>query len=449
MPQNGPRNPAQDDPKTQRAKLRQAIAHLEDQRSSPGDADQLLQQFTRLWWSLDSTPPAFERPYSSKEQKRNEGLLQHALHVLDRETGQAHATKREQRASQQRIVAAWVDFARAALGITDRHVEALQAYGFTAAAREFYEQARQYDPSITAADIFQASRNVWSMNLIQLLLGLPVQVTPAVFAYSMLYPYSDNYLDDPAISADAKNAFNRRFRQRLKGARIRPPNDHEARISELIAMIEAQYDRHRYPQVYAGLLAIQDSQSHSMKLLDADLSPYEIDLLGICFAKGGASVLADGYLVAGDLTAQQREFVFFYGTFTQLVDDLEDVERDLTAGLMTIYALTARHWPLDRLANRTFQYGLKFLNCLDGFEGDYLSPLKEAIRLSLFPVLSLSAGSLGRYYTRPYLRHLQAHFPVRFSYANKLRKKLARRGFSPLGLVEIFARYGTGPTHPH
>ena len=31
------------------------------------------------------------------------------------------------------------------------------------------------------------------------LLGLPVEVTPAVFAYSMLYPYTDNYLDDPAI----------------------------------------------------------------------------------------------------------------------------------------------------------------------------------------------------------------------------------------------------------
>lgn len=406
--------------------------------------DELLQQFTRLWWSLDSTPPDFERAYSTKEQKRNERLLQHALQLLDRETGQAQATEREQRASQERIVTAWVDFARAALGITDRHVEALQAYGFAVAAREFYEQARQYDPSIINADIFQASRNVWSMNLIQLLLGLPVQITPAVFAYSMLYPYSDNYLDDPAISAEVKNAFNRRFRQRLQGANIRPANDHEARISELIAMIEAQFDRHRYPQVYNSLLAIQDSQSQSMKLLDAGVSPYETDLLGICFSKGGASVLADGYLVAGDLTPQQQEFVFFYGTFTQLVDDLEDVERDISAGLMTIYALTAHHWPLDRLASRTFHYGIKFLDCLDGFEGDYLSPLKEVIRLGLFPVLSLSAGSLGRYYTRSYLKHLQAHFPLRFSYANRLRKKLARRGFSPLGLVEIFGRYGTG-----
>ena len=444
MPHTGPRSPDQPDPKTEREQRQLAITQLEGQRWILGNVDQLLQRFTRLWWSLDPTPPAFELAYSKQEQIRNEGLLQHALHILDHETGQVHAIEREERASKERIVTAWVDFARAASGITDRHVEALQAYGFAAAAREFYEQARQFDPAITDADIFQASRNAWSMNLIQLLLGLPVQVTPAVFAYSMLYPYSDNYLDDPAISADVKNAFNQRFRQRLKGARIRPANDHEARISELIAMIEAQYDRHRYPQVYEGLLAIQDSQSQSMKLLDAALSPYEVDLLGICFAKGGASVLADGYLVAGDLTPQQQEFAFFYGTFTQLVDDLEDVERDISAGLMTIYALTARHWPLDRLANRTFQYGLKFLDCLDGFQGDHLSPLKEVIRLGLFPVLSLSIGSLGRYYTRPYLKHLQAHFPVRFSYANKLRKKLARRGFSPLGLVEIFARYGTG-----
>lgn len=405
--------------------------------------DELLQRFTRLWWSLDSTPPTFERAYSKNEQKANERLLQHALEVLEGESERSHVDGLARRASQERIIRACVEFAKAALDIKDHYVQALHAYGFAQAAKEFYRQARQYDPTISDADIFQASRNVWSMNLIQLLLGLPVEITPAVFAYSMLYPYTDNYLDDPDVSAAIKRDFNQRFRQRLKGIQIQPANDHEARIGELIAIIEAQFDRHRYRQVYDSLLAIHDSQSQSMQLLDAGASPYEIDLLGICFAKGGTSVLADGYLVAGDLTSQQQEFVFFYGTFTQLVDDLEDVEKDLDAGLMTIYSLTARHWPLDRLTSRTFQYGLKFLDCLDGFEGDYLAPLKEVIRLGLYHVLSLSAGSLSRYYTHPYLETLQVHFPVRFSYADKLRKKLTRSRFSPLDLVEIIARYGT------
>ncbi len=37
------------------------------------------------------------------------------------------------------------------------------------------------------------------LDVLQLLLGIPVRVTPAIFAYSMLYPYGDNCLDDPAI----------------------------------------------------------------------------------------------------------------------------------------------------------------------------------------------------------------------------------------------------------
>jgi hypothetical protein len=400
----------------------------------------LLRQSIRRWWTLKSEPPEFERLYSKGEQKANEGRLQHALDVLSSETSQMPKSSIERQEREQRITDAWVDFARVVLGVEDRHVEALRSYGFADTAMAFSKMARQFDPAITEDDIFQASRNLWSMNLLQLLLELPVEITPAAFAYSMLYPYTDNYLDDPAIPTQIKNGFNHRFHQRLTGENIHPANNQEALIYDLVGMIEGQFDRHHYPQVYASLHAIHKSQNRSLQLLNRRASPYEIDVLGICFEKGGASVLADGYLVAGDLTPQQQEFVFYYGTFTQLVDDLEDVERDSKSGLMTVFSLTARHWPLDRLTNRTFQYGLHFLECLDQFEGQNLVPLREMIHLSVVPLLSFLAGSAGRYYSRSYLREIQEHFPLRFSYLNKLRKKLTRQGFSPLGLVEIFAQ---------
>jgi hypothetical protein len=400
----------------------------------------LLGQFTQRWWSLEAGLPEFERLYSKGEQKANEGRLQHALDVLSSETSQMPKTEIERQVSEKRITEAWADFAKVALGVEDRHVEALRAYGFADAAVAFARMARQFDPAVTEEDIFQASRNLWSMNLLQLLLSLPVEITPAAFAYSMLYPCTDNYLDEPAIPARTKTGFNHRFHQRLSGEKIRPANDQEALIYDLVGMIEGQFDRGQYPQVYASLHAIHKSQSRSLQLLDRRASPYEIDVLGICFEKGGTSVLADGYLVAGDLTPQQQEFVFHYGTFTQLVDDLEDVEGDLKSGLMTVFSLTARHWPLDRLTNRTFQYGLDFLKYLDQFEGQYLAPLKEMIHLSIIPLISFLAGSAGRYYSRSYLRGIQDHFPLRFSYLNRLRKKLTRQGFSPLELVEIFSQ---------
>ena len=102
-----------------------------------------------------------------------------------------------------------------------------------------------------------------------------------------------------------KLAFNHRFQRRLQGEDVRPANAYEATISQLVGMIESQWDRARYPQVYESLLAIHAAQARSLGLVAPGASPYELDVLGISFEKGGTSVLADGYLVAGWLTPEQ------------------------------------------------------------------------------------------------------------------------------------------------
>ena len=81
-----------------------------------------------------------------------------------------------------------------------------------------------------------------------------MHLTPSIFAYSMLYPYTDNYLDDPATSRGAKLAFSDRFRRRLDGDAVEPFNDREATIWRLVELIEEQYARADWPEVYASLL---------------------------------------------------------------------------------------------------------------------------------------------------------------------------------------------------
>ena len=72
----------------------------------------------------------------------------------------------------------------------ERALDTLLTCGFREALVEFARMARRFDPTISSLDIYQASRNVWMANVIQLLLGIPIAVTPAIFAYSMLYPYT-------------------------------------------------------------------------------------------------------------------------------------------------------------------------------------------------------------------------------------------------------------------
>jgi hypothetical protein len=72
-------------------------------------------------------------------------------------------------------------------------------------SKNFFYKARDFGQELTPENIYQGLRNVWIMNGLQLMMNLPVEITPSVFAYSMIYPYSDNLLDDPNISGIRKS----------------------------------------------------------------------------------------------------------------------------------------------------------------------------------------------------------------------------------------------------
>jgi hypothetical protein len=280
-------------------------------------------------------------------------------------------------------------------------------------------RARAFDPGLSGEDIYQAGRNAWTAHGLQWLLGMPVQLTPSILAYSLLYPYTDNYLDDPNIEVTTKRAFNERFRRSLAGESLSPLNAHERVIFDLVAMIERQYSRADYPAVFESLLAIHHAQSRSLSLLRRAAAPGEVDVLGLSFAKGGTSVLADGYLVSDVLDEAQRQYTYGHGIFAQLLDDLEDVE----SGRLTIYSQPAGHWPLDRLAIRTFHFGRSILMGLDCF--DVEEPLRAIIRRGADLFLIDAIGRMDRYYTPSYLQALEAHSPFRFSFLKEQRNDFA------------------------
>jgi hypothetical protein len=397
----------------------------------------LLRRTLELWWACDETLP-LGPVYDLKEQRRRERHLEDLLRNLVAEAEQPPVDADAQAAARERLLVAGRAFCGNALGMAPRHLETLFSDEFLNGATDFVRAARQFDPAISGDDIFQASRNVWTMYGIQRLMGLPVELTPSVFAYSMLYPYSDNYLDDPAMPADVKHGFNERFSRRLMGEQTEPANPQEEIISRLVGMIEEQHDRSRAPQVFAALLAIHRAQCRSVSLLRR-AAPYEVDVLGISLEKGGTSVLADGYLVAGDLSPAQAECLFGYGALLQLVDDLQDAECDGRDGLLTVFSHPAGRWPLDALAGRTFGFGHGVLDMMDCFDAPDSGPLKELMRASADMLLIDAVGRSARYFSRRYLRQVEAFSPFRYAFLAGCRRRLARRRLSLTGMIEAFA----------
>lgn len=193
---------------------------------------------------------------------------------------------------------------------------------FLQATRQFLSDAIAFDESLSAMELFQALRNVWIFLLLELLFQRPLVYHEGIFAYSMLYPYTDNLLDDETISAIEKQQFNDWLMKRLTNTTQQAAHD---KVDALITMLEKRYPRAHYPAVYEDLLRIQEGQILSMRQLQPCTQE---ELLYISMYKGGASVLVDGVLMNGELSEKEAYFCIAYGFLLQLADDLQDVQGD-------------------------------------------------------------------------------------------------------------------------
>ena len=378
------------------------------------------------WWrQAEPEPPAFLRCYPAREQARREAHLDRYLEAVEAELRAAPRSWPGQAAAKERLIAAFRIFARQALDFEDRHLDLLLDGGFTETGKEFARAARLFDPSVSTGDVFQASRNAWTTNVLQIMLGLPARLTPAIFGYSMLYPCTDNYLDHPGVSKAHKHAFNRRFGARLEGGELAPAGRHEEQAWALVSLIESQYRRTEYPEVFASLCAIHRAQERSLEL-DRAAGAGAGDLLEIIFEKGGASVLADAWLAAGTLAPSAAEFAFAWGVALQLGDDLQDVAADARDGIRTAFSEAAGREPLDAATNRAFHFGDRVLADLDGIGAAAPPAIKELIRTSFFMLLTGAVGEARQFYSTAYVRELERRSPFTFEFLQSRRRRFTR-----------------------
>lgn len=401
-----------------------------------------------LWWQAPTAMPAFGREFSPAEQEERERHLESFLNSAVAVVRHSPRHSQGRRLARQQLLGNFAGFARTSLDWSERHLDVLLSAGFPEVAVEFAQLARVFDPDITSAEIFQASRNVWTMCGLQVLLGQQCRLTPSAFAYSLLYPYTDNLLDDPGVSPDEKASFVSRFHQRLSGQQVQPANRREALVWDLVGMIEGEWDRATAPHVYESLMAIHLAQIKSMDLLRARSGLCDIDVLGISVEKGGASVLADGYLTAGELTPEQSEFLFGWGAFLQFVDDLQDVARDTSDGLWTVFSRTAGRETLDGITSRTMGFGQHVLNGLTCFSAAAGEPLKELMTHSAGMLIAFGVCAAAPLHSPAYVQHAESHSPFRFSVLGAARERVQKDGTMLLHALEAIAEPHPGSLLP-
>ena len=414
----------------------------------------LTRRFVSEWRQCEAKFPA-RPPVSEQEKRDNEAEILAVVLEIEQQIDRFPVGTSRQDEWRRTFRDSLRDIGRRRFGHPSDYSEVLLSDASFEITERFLEEARRFNSAFEIEDLFQALRNVWIMNTIQLFRGDPISYSQAIFAYSMLYPYTDNHLDDRTVDLLSKRRACDRLAQRLAGVALVPAEAREVDVFRLVGMIEDQFPRRDFGDVFESLLAIHRAQERSLQQ-HAHASSDEVDLLSISVEKGGTSVLADAYLVSGRLDPQEEEFHFGYGFLLQLLDDLQDIEADRAAGHDTLFSQTnlflqrASHevskQPLDGVLNRLFGFMDRALGRAGCFPARGAAAARDLIpKNCTFMLLQAVAENPGSF-SDDYLLRLEATSPVSFPFLRsqkrtlekrlrRMRKKLGNKG----GVEALFA----------
>jgi hypothetical protein len=393
------------------------------------------------WTACAALPLPSGPQYTPQEQSRRENAYDEGLRAVEREAKKVPRSRAERLEAQRRIVAVFPRFASIALGLDDNAVQLLTD-GFLPVGTELARWASRFDPSLSMPSIIQACRNAWTSCGLQPLLGDRMAITPSILGYSLLYPYSDNYMDHERISTEEKLTFSARFSNRLRGLHLMPRDHHEAAVWAMVQLIEEQFPRPRYPQVFDCLLAIHRAQEASIAQLNGCYSENDDELLQITCAKGGTSVLADACLSHGWLNEEESLLAFEWGVLLQLGDDLQDVREDLRFGSVTLFSRAAKtRMPLDGLVVQLLNFSDHVAARMERLP--HGSPThKDLLRMSWRSLIQMAVAKTPEFFTPSFLAELEPQSPFRFAFLRTRHERLSgRRGLYKI-LFDAFLEAG-------
>ena len=375
-----------------------------------------IDRYAALWAGARCGPPTPITVFSPKEQRRNEREVDRLVLLIEKELPDCPADFWQRKTWRERLLRELLKVAEERLGYPQSHLRIIFSPEYFSVTRTFVREARSFDHAISTEALSQALRNVWVMNWIQMFLGGIPAMSPSLFAYSLLYPYTDNFLDQSGVSTEDKVELNQNLGLRLAGEQVQARGSYDQVMFRLIGMIESEYPRSDFPEVFSALLAIQAGQVKSLMqqgespALDAD------ETLRVSMEKGGASVLADGYLVAGKLRRKAAAFCFGLGVLLQLSDDLQDLQSDLAATRWTIFSRTALRSSLDGTTSRLYWFMRRVLASATRNSSSRCGVLTDLIRRNCLYLMLRAIAQNRQFYTAEYLKQMEPCSPLRFGY---------------------------------
>ena len=229
-------------------------------------------------------------------------------------------------------------------------------FQFESETKRFIKKAYVFDEKLDNEQIIQSIRNYFIYAMIVDFQGEKQEASDVIVAYSLLYPYTDNVLDDVNITMEEKVHMDNFINMKLKEEYCTPHSSVEEKIGVLLERILHNYKGIQKEKVRMTLLLLLDAQHKSIGQIDNRTDMMHSDVLNLSAYKGGTSVLAD-YLLATD-NYDDNEIIFYmkFGFILQLVDDLQDITEDENKGSRTLMTIAKSKDELEETVYRLLWY---------------------------------------------------------------------------------------------
>lgn len=242
----------------------------------------------------------------------------------------------------------------------------------------------------------------------------------ACFGYSMLYPFTDNYIDSNDISDLEKMEYNQIIRDKLSGKTVFPKSTHQKKTCDLLEAIENDYPRNLDSSVYALLQMMLDAQEKSLHQQNTDSKLTSEERLKISIYKGSISVLIDRFFVNKEITEEDLLFYLGLGFFLQLADDLQDIEEDSIKGNQTIFTLDLRLEEEEKLVNKLLHFIHHLMNTYQAENNVF----KDFIIFNCYQLIFLSLDGSKKFFSEKYLSDLEKYLPITYNFLDTLKGNL-------------------------
>lgn len=291
---------------------------------------------------------------------------------------------------------------------------------FRAEVMEFMRQVRQFSPELSFEEIGQALRNYIVYVMFKYIHEVRDSFSMAGFGYSMLYPFTDNYIDSHTYTQEEKAEYNKIIRDKIEGNPVHPKTVHQKKTCDLLQTIDTEYPRKKDSTASDLLLMMLEAQEESLRQQNRGIPLTAEERLDISLYKGGISVLIDRFLVRKELDDEQIKLYLGLGFFLQLADDLQDIRTDSDQGWQTLLTLDLNPETEERLTN-------KLLHFIHNIMGSYQAEnnrFKEFVLSNCYQLVFTSLIRSKEFFHEDYLNRTLKYLPVSALFFEEYQKSM-------------------------